>query len=240
MGQRVFVKVVGFDDVERHTLNTLFRVSETSENSFALWSPDAGAHPGLALIDSQSYEARVEFESPLNARVKMIWVGPHAPARAWRSFQRPLQWPLVIAAMDDLFRPAAPLDLDLDVAAAPALAAKRGLIASAHPDERLYLRARMALAGLTQADEADNGARVLELVRNNRYEVAFLDFGLPGVGGWDLVQQVTGSQPRIPLVAVIKDTVSAREQLKAHGSGVALMLSKPPHPTKIKALLEKV
>jgi CheY-like chemotaxis protein len=240
MGQRVFVKVVGFDDVERHALNTLFRVSEGSENSFALWSPEAGAEAGLALIDSQSYEARVEFESPLNARLKMIWVGPHAPARAWRSFQRPLKWPDVIAAMEDLFKPPAPLDFDFDLAAAPALAAKRALIASPKLDERLYLRARLALAGLTQADEAENGAQVLQMVRNNRYEVVFLDFGLPGVTGWDLVLQVTGTQPRIPLVAVIKDTVSPRELLKAQGSGVAALLSKPPHPTKIKALLEKV
>jgi CheY-like chemotaxis protein len=240
MGQRVFVKVVGFDDVERHALNTLFRVSEDSENSFALWSPETRAEPGLALIDSQSYEARVEFESPLNGKLKMVWVGPHAPARAWRSFQRPLRWSEVIATMDELFQPAEPLDLDLDAADSLLPGSRRALIAGADRAERLYLRARLALAGITQADEAESGEQVLELVRNNRYEVAFVDFGLPGVGGWELVRRVTSAQPRIPLVAVTKDTVSPRERLKAHGSGVALMLAKPPHPTKIKALLEKV
>jgi CheY-like chemotaxis protein len=239
MAQRVFVKVVGFDDVERHTLNTLFRVSEGSDVSFALWTPETG-DAGLALIDSQSYEARVEFESPLNTNLKMVWVGPHAPARAWRSFQRPLQWPEVIATMGALLKPAEPLDFDLDAVEMPAAPMRRALIASADRDERLYLRARLALAGLTQADEAENGAQAMEFLRTHRYEVAFLDFGLPGLGGWDLVQQVAGMQPRIPLVVVTKDTVSAREQARAQAGGVAMMLSKPPHPTKIKALLEKV
>ncbi|MBA2961180.1 MULTISPECIES: response regulator [Ramlibacter] len=239
MGQRVFVKVVGFDDVERHALNTLFRVSGDSGNGFALWTPETRGEPGLALIDSESYEARVEFESPLNDKLRMVWVGPHAPARAWRSFQRPLRWPEVIAAMDELFRPVEPLDFDLDVAE-PASGVRRALIASPDRAERLYLRARLALAGITQADEAETGPQAMELVRNNRYQVAFIDFGLPGLGGWDLVRQVTAAQPRIPVVVVTKDTVSTREHMKAHGSGVALMLAKPPHPTKIKALLEKV
>lgn len=240
MAATVFVKVVGFDDVERHTLNTLFRVSGGSDAGFALWSPDCGADPGLALIDSQSYEARVEFESPLNAGLKMVWVGPHAPRRAWRSFRRPLQWPEVIAAMGELFRPADPLDLDLDAPAGAFPAARRVLVAGADRDERLYLRARLALAGLTQVDEAENGSQALDCLRGRSYAIAFLDFGLPGLGGWDLVQQVTALRPRIPVVAVTKQSVSTRERIRARSSGVALLLPKPPDPARLKELLEKV
>ena len=40
--QRVFVKVLGFSDVERHALNTLFRLSEDRETGYALWSADYG------------------------------------------------------------------------------------------------------------------------------------------------------------------------------------------------------
>ena len=35
--KRVFVKVFGFDDVERHALNTVFRLSETRPVAYALW-----------------------------------------------------------------------------------------------------------------------------------------------------------------------------------------------------------
>ncbi|RYY87586.1 MAG: response regulator [Comamonadaceae bacterium] len=240
MAQKVWVKVVGFDDVERHTLNTLFRVSGDSDTAFALWAPDCGSEARLALIDSQSYEARVEFESPLNAGLKMVWVGPHPSPRAWRSFQRPLQWPEVIATMAEAMQPLQPLDLDLEASGAESRAAKRALVAGADRGERLYLRARLALAGLTQVDEAENGSQALELLRGRRYEVAFLDFALPGIGGWDLVQQATAVQPRVPLVAVTKASVSTHERLKARTSGVALLLAKPPHPGKLRDLLEKV
>jgi hypothetical protein len=34
MGRRVFVKVVGFSDAERHALNTLFRLSEERDTHY--------------------------------------------------------------------------------------------------------------------------------------------------------------------------------------------------------------
>jgi hypothetical protein len=69
------------------------------------------------------------------------------------------------------------IDFDLDVDSAgpetqppePREPAKRALIASADRNERLYLRARLALAELTQADEAETGAQALELTRAHQY-----------------------------------------------------------------------
>ena len=51
MGRMVFVKVVGFRDVERHALNTLFRLSAERPTCYALWMPDAPVMPHIALID---------------------------------------------------------------------------------------------------------------------------------------------------------------------------------------------
>lgn len=241
MGQRVLVKVVGFSDAERHALNTVFRLSEERDTHYALWQPEAGTAPQLALIDSQSYEAQLEFASPSNDRLPMVWVGAGAPARAWRSFTRPLQWPQVVAAMDALFQPAPSLDLDLDLGdASAASATKRALIASSDLGHRLYLRARLALAGITQADEAENGSQALELVRTTRFDVALLDFGLPGVSGWDLVRRIGQAQPRIPHVIVTKDRVSNGERLRAWWRGHETLMRKPPHPGRLSELLAKV
>ena len=63
---------------------------------------------------------------------------------------------------------------------------KRALIASADRNERLYLRAKLALAELTVADEAETGAQALELARAHQYAVALVDFALPDVNGWAL------------------------------------------------------
>ncbi len=242
--QRVFVKVIGFSDVERHALNTLFRLSEEREVGYALWQPDYGVPADLGLIDSESHEALVEFESPSNADLKMVWVGPNPPQRAWRSYERPVQWADVVSAMDQLFQPAMEVDFDITgpstldpTASTPG---KRALIAAARLDERLYFRARLSLANLTQADEAENASDALELARRNRYDVALVDFGLPGVEGWELLRQLRAAQPTMPHLIVTKDKVTTGDLVRGWREGSGTFLAKPLHPGKLKDLLKRV
>jgi CheY-like chemotaxis protein len=251
--QRVFVKVVGFTDVERHALNTVFRLSEQRETIYCLWQEGAPEAPKLALIDGQSYEAPVELASPGGPDLKLIWIGDAAPPNAWRSFDRPLSWPDVVTAMDELFTPAVDpdleldFDLDFDSAGADTLPppqeeffGKRALIASADREERLYLRAKLALAELTHADEAETGAQALELARTHQYCVALLDFALPDVNGWALLKELRQSRPAIPHVIITKDKASAAERVRAWWAGAAGCFEKPPHPGKLHDLLQRV
>ncbi|MEO7391997.1 MAG: response regulator [Ramlibacter sp.] len=247
MAERVFVKVVGFSDVERHALNTVFRLSEQRETVYSLWMADAPDAPQLALVDGQSYEARLELESPRNAAIKLIWVGAVAPADAWRTFDRPISWPEIVRAMDQLFAPPEPLDFDLDFdAGSPDTRppdtgpAKRALIASASREHRLYLRAKLALADLTQADDAETGAQALDLIRAHHYDVALVDFALPGIDGWAFLKELKAVQPAIPHVVVTKVKPSLVDRARGHFSGAEAFFSKPPDPGKLQALLEKV
>lgn len=248
MAQRIFVKVLGFTDVERHALNTVFRLSEQSDPAYALWMPDAPDPPQLALVDGESYEVRLGMESPAMDGLRLIWVGTAAPADAWRTYQRPLSWPDVICSMDELFAPAEVLDFDLDSDAGgpetlppePEAPRKRALIASGDRDERLYLRAKLALAQLTQADEAETAAQALELTRANQYDVALVDFGLPGVSGWDLLKELSNTRPAIPHVIITKDHASLVERARAWFGGAEAFFDKPPHPGKLHDLLRKV
>ena len=76
MGKTVFVKVVGFRDVERHALNTLFRLSMERSTCYSLWTPEAPVMPHIALIDAESYEGGILLGSPkLNPNLKLICVG---------------------------------------------------------------------------------------------------------------------------------------------------------------------
>ena len=248
--QRVFVKVVGFSDVERQSLNLLFRLSEERLIIYALWQPEAGVPAQLALIDSESHEAQVEFELPSNQAIKMIWIGADPPERAWASFQRPIDWPAVISVMDQLAlpRPDVELDLDFDIDGtqdptrppAPVVAVRRALIANADRAERLYIRARMALADLTQADEAETAADALELARNNRYDVAVIDYGLPGKGGWDLVRELGRAEQPIPHLIVTKDRLTSTEKARALLGRQPILLEKPLDPVRLTALLKRV
>src|SRR4051812_42252372 len=209
MAQRIYIKVVGFSEEERHAVNTLFRLSEQCLTMYQLWSPQARAPAGMALLDGDSYEARLEAESPLNAGMKLLWIGADAPPTVWRSIARPFQWPDVVEAMDTVFHPAA-MDLDLDVPreethdSLPPLPAKLALIVSPSRDERLYLRARLSLAHLTQADEAEGGVEALQLARGKQYDFALVDFRVQDMDAWDLLRLLKQGKRPIHHVALTK------------------------------------
>ena len=246
MTQPIFVKVLGFSDVERHALNTVFRLSEERQTSYALWAVDAPEPPKLALVDGESYEASLAMAAPQPPDMKLFWIGPAAPREAERSFDRPLLWPNVLQAMDELFAPAEPLDFDLGIGIAedtrppePETPVKRALIVSADRDERLYLRARLSLANLTQADDATTAAEAAQLMRETSYEVALVEFALPGTDSWAFMKQLAHGKPAIRNVLFIKAGVSLAQRLRAGWSG-AVLFDKPPHPARLHALLQKV
>src|SRR3954471_23617168 len=113
MAQRIYIKVVGFSDEERHMLNTVFRLSEQCRTMYQLWPPQAAEPARVALLDGQSWEARVEAESPLHGGLRLLWVGANAPAAVWRTFQRPIIWPEIVGGLDAIFNPEAGVDLDV-------------------------------------------------------------------------------------------------------------------------------
>lgn len=242
MAQRVFIKVVGFSDEERHALNTVFRLSEQCRTMYQLWTPDAPEPPGLALLDGQSYEARLEAESPLNEELKMLWVGPGVPPRVWRAFPRPICWPDVVEALDTLFV-GEPLDLDMEFGETPItdrMSAKLALIVSPDRDERLYLRARLALARLTQADEAESGTEAVELARGKQYDLALVGFGLPDMDTWAVLRHLREGSRAIPHIAMTKAGRSLPEHLRAWLAGAEALLDAPPHPARLDAWLKRI
>ena len=244
--ERVFVTVVGFSDEERHALNVLFRLSEEHEGAFSLWEPYAPGAPRLAIIDGQSQGAQAEAESPRNADVAMIWVGPDAPQRAARVYQRPIAWGEVVQAMDELFPVSIDFDLGLDPidteppdtqppdTMPPDMPPRRrALIAAADRDERLYLRARLSLADITQADEAENAAQALELARDNQYVLAVVDFRLPGAHGWDFLRELSHGQRPVTKVIVTASRPSLVDRVRARFSPATGFFVKPPDPGKL-------
>jgi CheY-like chemotaxis protein len=245
MAQRIYIKVVGFSEEERHALNTLFRLSEQCLTMYQLWSPQARAPAGMALLDGESYEARLEAESPLSSGMKLLWIGEDPPTQVWRSIPRPFQWPDVIEAMDTVFHPAA-VDLDLDVTkddaqdSLPPLPAKLALIVSPSRDERLYLRARLSLAHLTQADEAEGGVEALQLARSKQYDFALVDFRVQDMEPWDLLKLLRQGKRPIQHVALTKAQRSLPEHVRAWLGGADALLDSPPHPRRLNAWLRRL
>jgi CheY-like chemotaxis protein len=242
MAQRIFIHVIGFSDEERHALNTVFRLSEQCLIMYQLWTPGAPEAARVLLLDGSSYEGRLAAESPsLDPALRVLWIGINAPPAAWRSFTRPISWYQVIEALDALFAADAGVDLELEPAAPPEpMSAKHALIVSPDPTIRLYLRARLALARVTLADEADSGSQALGLLRDKQYDVALVDCTVPDMTAWVLLRHLRKGRRPVPHVALTKRGRSPAERLRAWLGGADALLDQPPHPARLGDWLKRI
>lgn len=285
--RRIFVKVFGFSDVERHALNTVFRLSESRPVAYAHWSDDAPGKAQVALVDGDSWEATIELANPGNDKLRVIWVGDRPSSDAALVFDRPLQWAAILEGLDGLYAPEAtlyavdvpphaaePLDFDLSApvaldidfdlgldaipeghgsdadtttepapldAAGPELQGDdRVLVVEADLAARLYIRAKLANAGLLLIDEAVTGAEAQAFMATHAYVLAMVDLGVADMDGWKLVRQVGSHLSGSGHVVVMREKLSVVDKWRASFAGVRSALAKPLHPRELKRLLADI
>ena len=251
-GQRIFVKYYGFGNAERHALETVFRLSESRETVYAQWAPGVPEKPQILLIDGDNWEAVLALANPANDGLKLIWVGAGAPDQAWRVFSTPVKWSAVVEAMDqavalsvaDLLLSCSDdstqLDLGEDTSPAPLEAAgpavRRVLVVDAGRDERLYLRAKLASAGLYQIDEAASGAEALACLQTQAYQLVIVDLGLTDMDSWQLIKAIDKHQPAIAHLFVTGLASAWPQGWRARLNGAQAYLKKPLHPEQLHSL----
>lgn len=245
MAAVVWVKVVGFTDVERHSLNTLFRLSERMVPSYVLWTREAPSPPHVVLLDMDSYEAELVLASPnFNPHIKLICVGDKPPADAWRAFARPVDWPALVQVLDSLFSTQGDIDIDIGVHTGGEKTVPPGvrlsLLVGLLPEERMYLRARLAIAGLTDVDEVDTAAQALERIQHRRYNLVVLSLDVTDSDPWALVAALNSlpEPPHAVVVATGAPTWSNME--RAEQQGCMGLLEIPFNPRQVVDLLHKV
>jgi CheY-like chemotaxis protein len=242
----VYVKVVGFRDFERHALNTLFDLSAQGAVNYCLWTPEAPVAPHLALVDIESYEAGLELVSPsFDASLKMICVGDDPPADAWRNFKRPLHWPDVVQAMDELFATQEAVEPELDFVDTeiPAIlppGVKSALVIFPVREDRMYLRARLALAGVVVVGEAQNAAQALDQARRTHYTLVLVGQELPDMDSWELIRQLIALEPAIGSVVLATRDKAWHVRDRAEHAGCRGVIDYPFKPSELIQLLQKV
>lgn len=241
--RKVLVRVVGFSDEERHALNTLLRLSEERPTSYALWSPN-GPPAGLALVDGESFEASGELASPRpSSDEKLFWVGPDAPERTAFTFQRPIQWPLVVDAMDSIFAtpPVVDIDFDLDLDIdAPVIEqppVKRVLVIDTDMERRFYWRSKLVLADWFFMDEAASGEAAKTMLGENAYAMVVVDFQLPDADPWQLVRLAHSGKART-IITVRDRSFAIRMRARSHGCIDCLKV--PLIPSQVYYAIRKV
>lgn len=245
----IYVKVVGFRQPERHAIHTLIRLSVGRPVSYAMWSVAVTAAPQLVLLDMEVDEAEDALAAcEADPLLKVICVGGEISERAHFGFQRPLYWPEVVRAMDSLFPPdqvsSVRALIPVAFAEPPRLPTRQGPAPTLliHPtlEDRLYLRARLALAGLTDVDDACNGAQAFACTQRRRYRLLIVGLDLPDMKAWDLVRRLTTQKPSLGAVFVISADTSWHLHEHAAYAGCSGVLQKPYNPTQIMELLQKV
>jgi len=85
---------------------------------------------------------------------------------------------------------------------------------------------------------ANNGYDALDLVKDNNYDIIFLDENMPGMNGLEVLQKVKEINPNIPIVMVTKNE---EEDImdEAIGSKISDYLIKPVNPKQLLLVIKK-
>jgi DNA-binding NarL/FixJ family response regulator len=114
------------------------------------------------------------------------------------------------------------------------------LIADDHPVVRHGLKKILATdAELTVVGEAKNSQEAADLARKIEWDVAILDYSMPGRSGIELIKQVKGEKPklRILILSMHQEEQYAVRALKAGASGY---LTKSSAPEELIFAIHKV
>ncbi len=89
-----------------------------------------------------------------------------------------------------------------------------------------------------EVDTANNGTDAIEMVKNNHFDIIFLDENMPGLSGLETLNEIKNHASNVPVVMITK---SEEEDImdEAIGSKMADYLIKPVNPKQILLSLKK-
>jgi two-component system invasion response regulator UvrY len=114
------------------------------------------------------------------------------------------------------------------------------LIADDHPVVRQGLRQMLSSEeDLTVVGEAKNGHEVVELSRKVSWDVAVLDYNMPGKNGLELVRELRQRHPNRPLL-ILSMYPEERYALRALKAGAVGYMTKESAPGELVSAIRKV
>jgi twitching motility two-component system response regulator PilG len=103
LGDQYLVDVIGFNDVERSMLSSIFALAARRDPGFAQYEPGAqGRTPDLYLVDADDAPAFSEFRAlHKRAGLPTVLIGSGAHGTPHTVLPRPLQWAKLLQALED-------------------------------------------------------------------------------------------------------------------------------------------
>lgn len=88
---------------------------------------------------------------------------------------------------------------------------------------------------------ASCGADALAAARNEMPDVVLMDIGLPGMNGWEVVEQLRRLSPgKQPFVVAVTGYGGEADRWRSADAGIDLHLTKPADPSALTNLLSQV
>jgi CheY-like chemotaxis protein len=105
----------------------------------------------------------------------------------------------------------------------------RILVVDDEPDVRLLARVVLTQAGYDVEECLDGATALARILTDPRPDAVVLDVRMPGLSGWDVLEQLPDDAP--PVLVVTADTTSLQRPR-------TLLLSKPYRPAELLAAIE--
>ena len=263
------VDVIGFADVERSMLASIFALAARRDPGFAQFEPGSsgGRTPDLYLVDADNPEALGEFKAlRKRANLPAVLIGTSSHGTGCPVLPRPLQWARLLQALDDLVSSGD--DVAIAPVPAPAVDPRRSLPGSAlgrsnapqgaaaaagqrmlgdtvlvvddNATVRAFMQAKLAPFGF-DVDFAETGEEAIGLSGQNEYTCVFLDVVLPGIDGYQVCKLVKSNKQAIKKTAVVMLTSRSSPFDKLRGSlaGCDEYLTKPLDEDRLLEVIAK-
>jgi twitching motility two-component system response regulator PilG len=254
------VAVIGIPDNERQIIQNIFKLSSYRTRSYAL---TASAMDADILIVSEGAKSTVTQtigpQSPNQSSPPMITVAGTEPANDPYSLKRPFVATRVLSVLDQVvskelsFAPErvisddnSPSHKTMEVfqdrsATEPAVMQPSYLALVV--DDSLAVRKLMDLelrALSIHGDFAENGVQAFELIKNNDYDIIFLDVVLPDIDGYKICKTIKKdkTKKRIP-VLMLTGKSSAFDRVRGKFSGCDSYLTKPAQSDTLRKAVKQ-
>ena len=240
--------VIGFNDIERAMLSSIFALAARRDPGFAQYEPGAsGCTPDIYLVDTDDQTAFHEYDS-LNKRAGLpaVLVGSQARGSSEPLVPRPMQWAKLLQALDDRLSD----DEDRPVPVPPPVPesvlrrtipghslGRSNTLQSLPPDAATQKRIlgdtvlvvddNATVRAFMQAklapfgfevDIAETGEEAIGLSASQEYACVFLDVVLPGIDGYQVCKMIKANKQAIKKTAVVMLTSRSSPFDKLRGS----------------------
>jgi twitching motility two-component system response regulator PilG len=263
------VKFIGLSEHEEKVLGAIFMLSETRPTSFSLFDDKNNNKPDMMIVNFDDADAvhewqtlciedteyssipavrvtRVRSRDTENYYIRRPFIATRMLSFIERVAAKEFDSYAAGAFKDEELLEYTDPDLKQDASEPKSESAEttgKNLNSVLVVDDSLPVRIQMNMVLQDYAnniDLAESGERALELLKDNRYDMIFLDVVLPGVDGYDICKTIKGDdETKSTPVVMLTGNSSAADQDKGELAGCDSYLIKPVNSDLFKETMTR-